>query len=203
MSRGLSSSNQAQIAASFLHSVILVHMAFDTPAYAHSGVGNIEFDGNTYLGVGTFGMLDEVIESEEINAKAFQMGLSGVDSDQLTVALDSGKYGDVITFYEGYLSDDGTLVDDPWLLARGIFENAEAVLDDENVVIINVKHDIAMLEEKDGSRFSDEDQQNRFSGDLGLEFVTDATSVKLTWGGGSVSGFSKDPKGPGDPGRDR
>ena len=43
------------------------------------------------------------------------------------------------------------------------------------------------MNEKDGSRYSDEDQQNRYAGDTGLSFTADMTGLRLQWGGGRVN----------------
>ena len=48
----------------------------------------------------------------------------------------------------------------------------------------------AILEEKDGSRFTDEDQQQLFAGDTGFEFVYSMGNAKMVWGGITVGGVS-------------
>ena len=161
-------------------------MEFDTPAYAHSGIGTITYDTNDYLGVGDFGSVSSTKESEELGPSGITLQLSGVDSTLITTALDSGKYGDVVTLYVGYRQDDGTLVDDPWVLWRGTFEYASIGQGESNVVSITLQHDLAILDEADGGRYTDEDQQSRFAGDRGFEYVAEMGTVKLLWGGKPV-----------------
>ena len=188
MSRSITATNLDEINASHLHEVVLVKMQFDTPVYAHSGIGTITYDSNDYLGVGDFGSVSNATETEQLRPASLTLQLSGVDSTLLTEALDSGNYGDVVTLYVGYRQDDGTLVDDPWLLWRGTYDFSTITRGNSNIVNVIVQHDLAVLDEVDSSRFTDEDQQSRFTGDTGFEYVTDMNNLKLQWGGQTVQG---------------
>jgi hypothetical protein len=188
MSRNLSSTNQTQVAAAHLHEVVMVKLEFDTPVYVHSGIGTISYDGNDYLGVGDFGGVSETREAEQLGPAPITLQLSGVDSSLIGEALDSGNYGDVVTIYVGYRQDDGTLYDDPWIVWKGWYENAAISMGTEgNIISVTCQHDLAVLEESDNGRFTDEDQKRRFSGDTGFEYVHLIPTLKLMWAGGPVA----------------
>ena len=187
MSRDISAANLAEINAAHLHLVVMVKLEFDTPLYVHSGIGTIVFDSNDYLGVGQFGNISNMTETEVLRPTSLTLTLSGVDSSLITEALDSGDYGDIVTIYNGYRQDDGTLVDDPLLIWKGFFEFASISQGEQSIVSITVQHDLAVLDEINGSRITDEDQQVRFTGDVGFGFVADMAGLKLFWGGGAVS----------------
>lgn len=187
LARPIGSTNETTIAdVAYVHEVVLVKMEFDTPVYAHSGYGTITFDGNDYLGVGQLGSVSEARESEVLGPTPMQLQLSGVDSTLISEALTSGRYGDAITVYIGYRQDDGTLVEAPWVAWKGTFEYATLNVGDENSITVTCQHDLAILEESDGSRYTDEDQQRRFTGDTGFEYVARIATQKLVWGGGPV-----------------
>ena len=188
MSRDISVANLTEINAAHLHQIVMVKLEFDTPLYVHSGIGTIVYDSNSYLGVGQFGNISNMTETEILRPTSLTLTLSGVDSNLITEALDSGDYGDTVTIYLGYRQDDGTLVADPLLLWRGFFEFASISQGDQSVVSITVQHDLAVLNETDGSRFTDEDQKVRFSGDVGFEFIADMANLKLIWGGTRIGG---------------
>lgn len=190
MSRGLTTANEGAVDASHVQIVLLAKFEFGTPVYVHTGVGTITYDGDDYLGVGDFGGVEGVEESSDLSPANTKFVLTGFDAALLSEALDSGTYGDVITVYEGYRKDDGSLEDDPWILWKGTYEYATAVLGDENGIAIVAQHDLARLDDKDGGRFTDEDQRNRFSGDVGLEHIHTIATQKLVWGGESTGGFS-------------
>jgi len=188
MSRDISTINLAEVNASHLYEIILVKLEFDTPAYIHSGIGTITYDSNDYVGVGDFGSIGDAKELEDASPHSLTLTLSAIDASLAAEALDSGNYGDVVTIYIGYRQDDGTLVDDPWVLWRGTYENASITHGENSSISVTVRHDLAILEEKDGSRFTDEDQQQNFAGDEGFEFVYAMGNMKLVWGKGPVTG---------------
>ena len=197
MSRDIGASNVTEVTAAHLREVVLVKMEFDTPLYAHSSVGTITYDGNDYLGVGDFGSISEARESEVLGPNPLTLELSGLNSAVLSEALDSGAYGDTVTVYIGYRQDDGTLVADPWIAWKGTFEYATIKQGSESAVAIILKHDLAALSETSGRRFTDEDQQQEYSGDTGFAYVTEMVSVRLNWGGGPSATGAR----PNDPNR--
>lgn len=186
MSRDISATNLTEINAAHLYEVLLVKLEFDTPVYCHSGIGTITYGGNDYLGVGQFGSVSGARESENLTPSPLTLTLSGVDSSLITEALDSGNYGDAVTIFSGYRQDDGTLVDDPFIIWKGSLEYTSISQGESNAAAITLQHDLAVLDESDGGRFTDEDQQTRFSGDLGLEYVADMNGLRLIWGGARV-----------------
>jgi hypothetical protein len=188
LSRKIGTSNQTEAAtAGTVQEVVMVKLEFDTPVYAHSGFGNIPFDGNTYLGVGKLGAVSEARETEVLGPTPMQLQVSAVDAALLAEALDSGNFGDRVTIYIGYRQDDGTLVEAPWIAWRGTFEYAKVAVGDENVVAIICQHDLAVLDKSDGARYSNEDQRGRFANDTGFEFVAVIPTQKLIWAGGPIS----------------
>lgn len=197
MTRGISATNVAEIDASHFHEVILAKLEFDTPVYVHSGFGDIVFGGDTYLGVGDFGGITEGGESTALTPTSITLPLSGVDSAYITEALDAGNYGDIITIYVGYRQDDGTLVDDPWLYWRGQYEYASLSQGSDNVVAVHAQHELMVLNEADGSRFTEEDQVLKFAGDKGFNYLPYMISLKLAWAGGRVGSITPGGEGGG------
>ena len=146
--------------------------------------------GNTYLGVGDLGDISAARESEALGPASITLTLSGVDSDYISEALNSGNLYDTVTIYQGLRQDDGELYDDPWILWKGHYEFASVSVGEQSAVAITCQHDLSQLNEKHGGRYTDEDQQSVYSGDVGLEFVADMIDVKLLWGGGAIVGIS-------------
>lgn len=188
MSRDISALNQAEIDAAHLHEVVLVKLEFDSPVYVHSGIGSISYGGNTYLGVGGLGSISSLGETEALGPQGVQLTLDGTEAGYITEALDAGNYGDKVTIYMGYRQDDGTLVDDPWVAWKGWLEYTSLDLDDESIVSLTCQHDLTVLKEKAGDRYSDEDQQEKYPGDIAFQFTTRMVNLKLLWAGGSGGG---------------
>lgn len=187
MSRGLSGPNQAQVALDHVTEVTLVKLDFDSPVYIHSGIGTITYNLDDYLGVGKLGAVSNTTEREQPTPTALKLSLSGVDAGLVSEALDAGNFGDRVEVYVGFRADDGTLVDDPIPVWAGTYDYARATGGQNNVIELTCQHDLAVLNKVQGGRFSDEDQQLRYSGDTGFQFVSNMAGLKLTWGGGAVS----------------
>ena len=183
MSRDIGAANLAHIAQDTVWPIALVKFGFGTPVYVHSGLGNITYDGNTYVGVGDLGGVDGVEESEDISPTEILFTMSAIPSTYINEALDAGSYGDEITMYQGYRGTDGALVGDPWIVARGYFEHATIELGSVNKVTIAAQHELAILDERPGRRWTDEDQQAEYAGDTGFSFAADMPNNKLLWGG--------------------
>jgi len=188
MSRGISVANAAEVDAPHREAVVLASLAFDTPIYVHTRIGPIVFGGNTYVGVGDFGGVESVEETEVVAPGPFRLVLSGVDSTYISEAMDAGNYGDIVTVYLGFVDDTGSLVSDPEILGRGEFEFAAIEIgEDESRIVVVVQHELAALNTSNGSRWTDEDQQRRFPGDTFFSFSADSVEKTLSWAGGPVS----------------
>ena len=187
MSREIGAPNVAEVTAEHLERVALVHMAFDDPLFVHSGLGIITFDGDEYIGIGTLGTIADAKESEALGPAALTFTLSGVDMNLVAEALDAARYGDAITVYEGYVDDAGALVSDPWIIWAGKVDATGAVIGTDPSVSVIGQHDISSLDEIDGSRWTNEDQQAKFSGDKFFEHIAAVPNLKLLWGGGPTT----------------
>lgn len=203
MSRSIGASNITAVEAQNVHEIVLAKIEFDTPVYVHSGIGSVVFDGDTYLGVGDFGNVREVRESESLGPNPFELTLSGIDSALLAEGLNAANFGDVVTVYAGYRLDDGTLVADPWQIARGRVEYPSLARGDTNSITLRCQHDLAVLDEIIGAKYSDEDQVTRYIADTGFEFVEEQGSLRLFWGGRPHTTNNSENYDEFDPRRDR
>jgi hypothetical protein len=183
MSRPIDAANQAEVEGSRVHAIVLAHFAFTVPVFVHSGIGNITYSGNTYLGAGNLVDIDGLEESEDIAPTQLDLTLNYVPVQHINEALDSGNYGDTVTLYLGYKNSAGQLVADPELIWRGFFEHATIKIGSENAVTVSCQHELTILDDRPGRRWTDEDQQAEFAGDTGFSFAADMPTRKLLWGG--------------------
>lgn len=198
MSRNIGASNVTAATGDHLHEVVMVALEFDDPIYVHSDIGDITYDGNTYLGVGHLGSISEARESELVGPNPLTLSLSGVNSTFLREGLDSGSYGDPVTIYVGFRQDDGTLVADPFIVWKGRFEYASISQGSESYISVTLQHDLAILNQSANRRFTDEDQKQTYASDEGFQYVSDMATQNLFWGGGRVSSGGSRSNNPGD-----
>ena len=185
MSRGIGSGNVAEINTGHVEAVILCRIDYDQPVFVHSGVGLIPYAGRNYIGIGSLGQIDNAREREVIGPTPLTLTLTGLNQYQARQAQDAAVYRARVTIYRGYRQDDGTLADSPWVLWKGRVDESGIQSGPESSVSLSVQHDFAALNEIDGSRWTNEDQQNRFPTDDFFKHLANVPTTKLLWGGGN------------------
>lgn len=188
--RSVGAANQSAIEGRHIEPVILVKVEADEPAYVHSGVGVITYNGDEYIGVGQLGQVTSPKEDELVNPLSITLTLNGINPVFVAYSLTATGYGDAVTIYEGYRQDDGTLVADPYVVYSGWVDQVAVEAGPECKVSLTLQHDIAMLDEIRGDRCTDEDQQAKYPGDTFFSKIADIPTLRLLWGGGpTVTGW--------------
>ena len=196
MSREIGSTNTASAEGASVEPVALLKLDLDDPVYAHSGVGVIEYDGNDYIGVGLLGSVTAPSETDELGPQPVTFGMSQIDANLMQYAMSAANYGDEATLYRGYRQDDGTLVSDPYIVWAGTVESTGAKVGPGGQIGITCNHDLAALDQINGGRYTDEDQQDKYSGDKFFSHIADIPTLKLLWGGGPTRTGSAPGLGP-------
>lgn len=183
MARELSSDVVSVIEGTFIEPVLLAKFEFTDPVYVHTGLGSITYASNEYAGIGNIATIGAVRESELIAPTPFTVSVSGLDYNAVSKAKDASSYGDVVTTYYGYRQSDGTLYDNPIVFSKGKIERADLEQGETSGLSFTIDHDVSVLSEKDGRRFTDEDQQDAYSGDDIFSFVHIVPTQVLNWAG--------------------
>jgi hypothetical protein len=151
---------------------------------AWSGYGDITWGGDTYLGIGDFGGVDKVDETSDVRANGVTLTLSGIPSQLLAIALLEPYQGRPCTLFLGALNlTTGVLVGTPYPLISGrmdvmtIEEGA-----DTGTITLTVENRLIELFRTKERRYTHEDQQIDFPGDLGLEYVAGLQEKPINWG---------------------
>lgn len=186
MSRTLTAAVLAEIGQKTIWPVLIADLETSGGnVRAWSGIGNLVFGGNTYLGTGNLGTIGPVKESgDEIRANAITFQLSGIPSSLLSTALGTQYQGRPAKLWLGFLDSAGALIADPVL----IFDGRMDVMDidegpDISTIIVTAESRLADLNRPRIRRYTNEDQEQLFSGDKGLEFVPALQNKEIIWGG--------------------
>lgn len=184
MTRIVSVLNAAAVAERDVRLFVAVALDFAAGAvYAHDSVGSIEFGGNTYVGVGTFGGIELAEESLEIVAKPITLKLSGVDAANIGTAMDATEYqGRDVTVYLGLQNlSTNTLIDTPEILWEGRMDQMVVSLKPgEASITLRCEH--RLRREPLIARYTDVDQQLLYSGDRFFEHVPKIAGFRGKWG---------------------
>lgn len=198
MSRELDSSLVTEITSNVVRLVWFVKLELDAGTiYVHDGIGTITWGGNDWLGLGDFGGIQSINESEGVMPNEVKLTLSGIDSDTVVdtdftnTMLTTNFFLRPVTIYIGaFDTDNGGLVADPDAIWKGKIDTADISLGTENAVVLTCESDFILWERSNGAVFSDAHHQSEVqSGDLYFEFLTDVLqSRSVMWGGRPVSG---------------
>lgn len=149
-----------------------------------TGIGNLVFDGDTYLGIGKFGGVSATEESTDLQAAGMNFSLSGVPSEYISIALQSIRHGKQALLWLGLLDmTTNALIDRPIQMFSGLTDVAsidEGVLN--STIQISAENRLIDLERPRIRRYTLEDQQIDDTTDLGFEYVQSLQDAKLYWG---------------------
>ena len=70
----------------------------------------------------------------------------------------------------------------------GVIGNGDLNVGEENAVVINVQTRAGKLRKRNNKRFTLEEHQKEFSGDLFFEFLSYVVNANVQWAGGKVGG---------------
>ena len=185
MSRDLTTAVQNQLAASELEPFFAIKLAFDSgDVRIWTGYTDITVASETYIGGGQLLSISPIEETVEIAARGVNLALNGINSSLVSVALTESYQGRAAQVYLGVISC-GSVVSDPYLVFDGRMDVMTIEDAGETATIsLSAESRLIDLERARVRRFTDNDQQNQFSGDTSLRFVADLQNKEIAWGSG-------------------
>lgn len=183
MTRGLSANHTTEVSKQVVRPAVLVKIDSTPAVNVWSGAGSITVDGTTYTGVGEFGNIDVINETSEVEAPALSLTLSGIPSANLVLAFDDTEQGAAVTVYLVFFDEAGALVDSTPITAyRGYVETFDIVSDGKTATVrVNTNNLLSKLFGNNISRYTHEEQQRRYPGDMGLQHITTIQDKEFTW----------------------
>ncbi len=185
MARNLTTALKTEFLATGFKPIFLVEAEFTSGTIrVWTGPGNISWDSKTWTGVGDLGGISEIVEGTALRANSITLQLSGIPQALALKALDEVRSGKPCTVYFGALDSSGAVVADPFLAFRGLIDTAELVEGAEFATIkVNIENELVSLQMARERRYTDEDQQQEYSGDKGFEYVPKLQEMNVLWGG--------------------
>lgn len=179
-----------------VNSAVLTAAASDTPTavtfvklefasgtlFANNSAVNISYGGDTYLGVGSLGAMNEVEESADTAASMMSLSLNGIDTAILSAALTEDYRNRSATIYVAFLDASDAVIGAPAIVFRGRMDSMSAEVGDGTNITLQVVNRLADWERTRNGRYTNEEQQKLYSGDKGLEFVVQAVEKEIYWG---------------------
>lgn len=203
MSRGLSAGMLSQIGSASVTPILLFYGEFASGTVRMwSGIGDLSWDSQTWLGAGSLVQVSNIEESAEIKATGVVVTFNGIPSDLLSLVLQDVQQGAIGKIYLGFLSS-GSVVATPWLLFEGRIDTPVISEDAETCSIaITYESRLIDLSRPRTGRYTDQDQKREFPGDLGMGFVLALQDKEIPWGraGNNVAAATPETSIPSDNG---
>lgn len=182
MSRTVTNPVDAALAAANVPMLALVSMDFSSSFLYVTNAGyNIQWNGQTWLGLGRLGAIEAIKESPDLAANAVNLKLSGVPAASVNQALTEHYQGRNCIIYAAPLSADYTILADPVEIFSGRMNTMDLDIGTTATITLNVESRLADWDRPRVRRYNDADQQQEYSGDLGLQYVEQMVEKVLDW----------------------
>ena len=192
MSRTLSTAMQAVATAEVVRPIYLIDLEFASGSiYLWSGLGDLAYNSNTYLGAGDLLNVGAVEESTDLTAAGAQITLGGIKQSLLLLARDEPYQGRPLTIRLGAFDENGDLISTPVIMFSG-FMDVMTIADsgETSTITVTAENKLIAFQTTAVRRYTAEDQKIEHPADKGFEFVAKIQEKEIVWGRPSPTSMS-------------
>ncbi len=144
---------------------------------------SLTVSGNTWVGLGALASIESVTDTDALEPAGLRLTLSGCDAAQVAIALSEPVQGRPCMVYQLFL--DATThqpVDTPILEWAGRIDQM-TIQDGEGsaTITLTAENRLAEFKRPRIARYTNEEQQRRFAGDRGCEYVAQMADKTVEW----------------------
>ena len=188
MSRSITTAFNNAITSQVVRPLLAVELEFSTGTLRFwNGYGDLTMtaggSSNTFTGLGDLMGVSAVSESDQVEAIGASLSLTGIKSSLISSALSANYTNRNASIFLGLFDTNKSVIADVYTLFKGkmdimkIDEGAESA-----TIVLNLENRLIALDRPKERRYTHEDQQLSFTGDLGFEFVPDLQDKEIIWG---------------------
>jgi hypothetical protein len=192
MSRTLSTAMREVATAEVVRPIYLVDLDFASGSiYLWSGLGDLAYNSNTYLGAGDLLNVGAVEESTDLTAAGAQITLGGIKQSLLLLARDEPYQGRPLTIRLGAFDENGDLISTPVIMFSG-FMDVMTIADsgETSTITVTAENKLIAFQTTAVRRYTAEDQKIEHPADKGFEFVAKIQEKEIVWGRPSPTSMS-------------
>ncbi len=188
MARSITTAFKNAIKSSVVRPFLAVELEFSTGTLRFwNGYGDLTMtaggSSNTFTGLGDLMAVSPTSESDQIEAIGASLSLTGIKSSFISTALTGNYTNRNASIFLGVFDSNKSVISDVYTLFKGKMDIMKIDEGPESATItLNLENRLIVLDRPINRRFTHEDQQERFSGDLGFEFVPDLQDKEIIWG---------------------
>lgn len=189
--RTISADMVSEVTTAQLSPILMAELNFTPPVYLWTGYGTLTYNGIGFLGLGTLGTISPVQETTDLSARGISMQLSGVPTALVYEALTDDYQGRACSVMFGALSPTAGLVASPITIFSGRMDVMQLSDDGQtSQITMTAENKLIDFKRTREIRYTDEEQQRLYSGDLGLEFVNAIQEKTIYWGNQNATNAS-------------
>jgi len=163
---------------------LAVKAEFDTDIVrVWTGIDDLTINSETYTGAGQLLSISNVEESTDLKSSGLSVGISGMDTTVLNLALTENYQNRFITVYLGYLSGGTDTTVGTMTLFKGRMQSM-VINDDPNgsTITVDAENRLIDLERPSNLRYTKESQQFIDSTDTCFNRVQSLQDKEIIWG---------------------
>lgn len=168
----------------------LVRLGFDSgDVLATNAPFDIDYDWDgdtsdeTFLGVGNLGQVRRLEESVDVQPYSIEILLSGVQTSLVSIAVGENYQGRDCRVWLAFLNQTThAIIGAPLLMFRGRMDVMKLKLGATATIQVTAHSRLADWDRPRIRRATNEDQRERWPGDLGFEFGAETSEKELVWG---------------------
>ena len=163
--------------------VVFIELDFPSGTVrAHNAIGTYEWGGYEWLGVGAFGSISDIEESLKLVDQPITLGLSSITPEILNAIKNDNVFNRTANIYVGVISRDNKLLATPHNWISGYMESAAIGIGEENGISVRVQTYAARLRQRNNRRYTDEDHQEFYPGDVFFNLLSAIKEAEVPWG---------------------
>jgi len=184
MARDLTSGMTDAISGAVVRPIVFFEGVFASGTLRmFSGIGTIDWDGETWTGGGDMTGISAISESAQVAARGVSVSLNGFDSAHVSLALQDLRQGKSGKIWLGFVDDSDAIIADPKLAFTGRLDTAQ--LDDNGdtaSIVVTYENRLIDLRRARTKRFTDAEQRTRDQADGSMRFVESLVDAEFIWG---------------------
>ncbi len=150
---------------------------------AWTGVGDLDYRGHIWKGLGILGSISPIKSATDLAIQEVRFSLSGVSSESLALLSPAVRRRQAQTWLASFNRETGAIVRDPFQLLDCEMDTQEFSIGEDGLatVYIVARSGFYTLERAIDEVWSDQDQQRRFPGDIGLRDLATLQNAEVHW----------------------
>lgn len=147
-----------------------------------TGYGNLEYDGKIFTGSGNLLKISPAQETQNLEATNTVWELSGIPESIVSVAMSSDYSGRPCRLWIAFFNSAWELIANPMRRFSGKMDTMPILDDPQNPIIrLTAENDLNRLTRSQERRWTHEEQQIDYAGDMFFEFVPQMQDREVLW----------------------